>query len=138
MQKGICRVATARDMTPISFFVPKKKRVSPKKKAAGLAPLHPRRSAYLGMSWTQDRKSDFTDDDRLYYNFTVLPATMYVRSDQLQTGTMYPHRALWGNFKGALPLDAIFFGCIMFPKTRPSASGRVFERRRCGMSARGC
>ena len=55
------------------------------------------------MSWTQDRKVDSTGDDRLYRSFTVLPATMYVRSDQLQTGTMYPHRALWGDFKGELP-----------------------------------
>ena len=61
------------------------------------------------MSWTQDRKSDFTDDDRLYYNFTVLPATMYVRSDQLQTGTMCPLRA-FGGIKGERPLDALFFG----------------------------
>ena len=36
------------------------------------------------MSWTQDRKVDSTGDDRLYRSFTVLPATMYVRSDKLQ------------------------------------------------------
>ena len=55
------------------------------------------------MSWTQDHKLDSMCDDRLYRSFTDIPATMYVRSDQLQTGTMYPLRA-FGGIKGEHPL----------------------------------
>ena len=56
-----------------------------------------------------------------HYNFTVLLATMYVRGTQKHVSTMYTLRAS-GGIKGDCPLDALFFGEIIFPKMQSSVA----------------
>ena len=108
---------------PISLIYVKETGTPKENIANGSIPLcKPPRFAHLCTSWTKPQKLCPTVDDSLHYSFTALPAAMYVRSRQKQVGTMCPHRALWGNFKGALPLDALFFGKIIFPKMQSSVA----------------
>ena len=108
-------VAARRRMYPFLLHM-SKKRVRPKKKyQGGMPPLcKPPRFAHLCTSWTKPQKLCHTDDDSLHYSFTALPAAMYVRSRQKQTGTMCPHRALWGGIKGESPLTPFSLGYHFF------------------------